>query len=73
MNAVNTTWQKGDAFAIVNLARPDLVIKVSWISMMSEGSSFGVRKTFTWLDSKSMLLTNGTVFGARLVKESKTE
>ena len=70
---MNTTWHKGDAFAIVNLARPDLVIRVSWMSMMTEGSSFGVRKSFTWLDNRSMLLTKGTVFGARLVKESKTD
>ncbi len=70
MNAVNTTWQIGDAFTITNLARPELSIKVGWMSMMSEGSSFGVRKTFTWLDDKTMLLNEGAVFGIRLVKES---
>lgn len=69
VNAVNTVWQKGDAFTIVNLAKPDLKIKVSWMSMMSEGSSFGVRKNFTWLENRSLLLHEGSVFGARLVKE----
>ena len=73
VNAVNTAWQKGDAFKIVNLARPNLVIKVSWMSMMAEGSSFGVRKSFTWLDNRSMLLNEGAVFGTRLVKESRTD
>lgn len=66
VNAVNTRWQRDDAFDIVNLAKPDLRISIKWMNVMNEGNSFGIRRSFTWLEDKRALLNGGTVLGARL-------
>ena len=73
MNAINTCWQKGDAFDLVCLARPSLKVRVQWMSLMTQGSSFGIRRSFDWLESPKKLLSGGTVLGVRLQKVSSSK
>lgn len=66
INAVNTTWQKADSFVLTCIACPEVTILVKWVDMMQQGSSFGVRKSFDWLERRAMLLGQGRVLGIRL-------
>lgn len=63
---MNTAWRKEDQFDIVCIAKASVRVRVSWVPQMHDGSSFGIRKTFNWLQHKHMLLEGGTILGARL-------